>query len=58
MDKWDKKDQDKDEFMSIIKDALPKYLEQQSKEPTVLHHLSLSLTSEQLKKVSEALSNE
>ena len=53
MDKWDKKDQDKDEFMTIIKDALPKFL---AKETTVLHHLSLNLTTEQLKTVSEALS--
>jgi len=52
MDKWDKKDQEKDEFMAIIKEALPKFL---AKETTVLHHLSLNLTSEQLKRVSEVL---
>jgi len=52
MDKWDKKDNDKDELISIIKDVLPKFLE---KETTTLHHLNLNLTSEELKKVAEAL---
>jgi len=50
MDKWDKKENGIDSLIPLIS----KYLESESKKP-ILHNLRLSLTSEQLAKVSEAL---
>jgi len=55
MEKWDKKENDKDEFMSLIKQVIPKLLEKEPI-PEQTFHFSANLTKEQLKKVSEVLS--
>jgi len=55
MDKWDKSENNKDELLDMIKNALPKFLEQQTKEPIQTFGFSAQLTKEQLKKVSEVL---
>jgi len=53
MDKWDKKEESKDELISMIKDLLPKYMENMNKPQK--HRVTLFLDDKQLKKVSEAL---
>jgi len=55
LEKWDKKDAEKDELISVIKNAIPKFLDNQSKERIQTFHFAANLTKEQLKKVSEAL---
>jgi len=51
MDKWDNKE---NAFESLIP-MLKQWMDKESKDKPMIHHLSLNLTSEQLKKVSEAL---
>ena len=51
MDKWDSKEGNFDQIIPLIK----QWMEKESKDKPQIHHLSLNLTTEQLKKVSEAL---
>jgi len=55
MDKWDKSENSKDEVIDLVKKFLPKFMEQQCKEPIQTFEFSAELTLEQLKKVTEVL---
>jgi len=53
MDKWDKKETDISDFIPIIKDYLKSQSSKEDKPPLI--HLNMSVTKEQMKKISEAL---
>jgi len=55
MDKWDKKEGDIGDFIPVIKDYLKSQSVKDDKPPLI--HLNMSVTKEEMKKISEALNS-